>query len=33
MRKYRQLYINEQWVDPLAPSDFDVINPVAGYAT
>ncbi len=27
MRDYRQFYINGQWVDPVKPNDFDVINP------
>jgi aldehyde dehydrogenase (NAD+) len=27
MRKYTQFYINGQWVDPVKPHDFDVINP------
>ncbi|TDG11971.1 aldehyde dehydrogenase family protein [Seongchinamella unica] len=27
MRDYRQFYINGQWVDPLTPNDFEVINP------
>ena len=27
MREYKQFYINGQWVDPVTPNDFDVINP------
>ena len=27
MRDYRQFYINGEWVDPVTPNDFDVINP------
>jgi aldehyde dehydrogenase (NAD+) len=27
MREYKQFYINGQWVDPITPHDFDVINP------
>ena len=27
MRDYRQFYINGQWVNPVKPHDFDVINP------
>lgn len=27
MREYKQFYINGQWVDPVKPHDFDVINP------
>lgn len=27
MREYRQFYINGDWVDPVKPSSFDVINP------
>jgi aldehyde dehydrogenase (NAD+) len=27
MRKYTQFYINGQWVDPVKPHEFDVINP------
>jgi aldehyde dehydrogenase (NAD+) len=27
MRDYRQFYINGEWVDPVEPNDFDVINP------
>ena len=27
MREYRQFYINGEWVDPVKPNSFDVINP------
>ena len=27
MREYKQFYINGQWVDPVKPISFDVINP------
>ena len=27
MREYKQFYINGEWVDPVTPNDFDVINP------
>ncbi len=27
MRNYTQFYINGQWVDPVTPQEFDVINP------
>ena len=27
MREYTQFYINGQWVDPVKPNSFDVINP------
>ena len=27
MREYKQFYINGQWVDPVKPNSFDVINP------
>jgi aldehyde dehydrogenase (NAD+) len=27
MRDYRQFYINGEWVNPVKPHDFDVINP------
>ena len=27
MHKYTQFYINGQWVDPVTPHEFDVINP------
>jgi len=27
MRNYTQFYINGQWVDPVTPHEFDVINP------
>ncbi|MCB2068661.1 MAG: aldehyde dehydrogenase family protein, partial [Ottowia sp.] len=27
MREYTQFYINGQWVDPVTPNSFDVINP------
>ena len=27
MRDYKQFYINGEWVDPVTPNDFDVINP------
>jgi aldehyde dehydrogenase (NAD+) len=27
MREHRQFYINGQWVDPVTPNDFDVVNP------
>ncbi len=27
MRDYRQFYINGEWVDPVEPNDFDVVNP------
>jgi aldehyde dehydrogenase (NAD+) len=27
MRDYRQFYINGEWVDPIEPNDFPVINP------
>jgi aldehyde dehydrogenase (NAD+) len=27
MRNYTQFYINGQWVDPVTPNEFDVINP------
>ena len=27
MRDYRQFYINGEWVNPVTPNDFDVINP------
>ena len=27
MREYRQFYINGDWVDPVKPNSFDVINP------
>ncbi len=27
MREYKQFYINGEWVDPAAASEFDVINP------
>ena len=27
MREYKQFYINGEWVDPVTPNEFDVINP------
>jgi aldehyde dehydrogenase (NAD+) len=27
MRDYKQFYINGEWVNPVTPNDFDVINP------
>ena len=27
MREYKQFYINGEWVDPVIPKDFEVINP------
>ncbi len=27
MREYKQFYINGEWVDPVTPSELDVINP------
>ena len=27
MRENRQFYINGEWVDPVSPNSFDVINP------
>jgi aldehyde dehydrogenase (NAD+) len=27
MRNYKQFYINGEWVDPVTPNDFDVVNP------
>ena len=27
MREYKQFYINGEWVDPVQPNQFDVINP------
>jgi aldehyde dehydrogenase (NAD+) len=27
MREYKQFYINGEWVDPVVPNSFDVINP------
>ncbi len=29
MREYRQFYINGEWVDPVVPNSFDVINPAS----
>ena len=30
MRENRQFYINGEWVDPVSPNSFDVINPGDG---
>jgi aldehyde dehydrogenase (NAD+) len=27
MRENRQFYMNGEWVDPVSPNSFDVINP------
>ena len=27
MREYKQFYINGEWVDPVTPNEFDVVNP------